>query len=141
MINLGKVADTPPVSRPRHLRTGRWVHRRSAGIASAAAAVTRPKTPLELQEAQSLQRVASLAASIMVSSRKQGRGVWESERELRGWLSADGVEFSNNDVAAALALLEATKRIGRTPAKANAPRCGWLVTHAPGPSETVREDV
>ena len=66
----------------------------------------RPKSPLELQESQQLARVASLSAQIMVALRHPGRGVAESERQLRSWLQADGVEFANDNATAALSLLE-----------------------------------
>ena len=73
------------------------------------------------------------------SGTKPGRGVWESERELRSWLSQDGVEFANDNITVALSLLEASKRIGRSKAKANAPRRGWLVTNAPEAAEDAPE--
>jgi hypothetical protein len=91
----------------------------------------RPRNPLELAESQALSRIASLAASIMVSMRRPGRGVADSERHLRGWLQADGVEFGNDDLSPALALLQASKRVGRASAKKNLPRRVWLATDAP----------
>jgi hypothetical protein len=76
----------------------------------------RPRNPLEVAESQSLARCASLAASILVTLRRDGRGVAESERQLRSWLQADGVEFGKGDLVPALSLLEATRRVGRSPA-------------------------
>jgi hypothetical protein len=70
---------------------------------------------LEVAEAQALARIASLAASILVCLRRPGRGRYDSERQLRQWLSSDNVSYTTSDLAHALTLLEATKRIGRDP--------------------------
>ena len=99
----------------------------------------RSRTPRDLADHQTLARIALLASHIMITLRQPGRGVFDSERQLRVWLSDDGYEFSNSDVSPALVLLEATGRIGRSTAKRNASRCGWLITSALGTSENVIE--
>jgi hypothetical protein len=60
--------------------------------------MSRPKTPRDLAEQQSLVRVATLASHILIALRQPNRGVFDSERQLRGWLSDDGYEFGNNDL-------------------------------------------
>ena len=89
--------------------------------------MVRPRTPRDLAEAQRLSRVASLAGQILVTLRSPGRGVYDSERILRGWLVEDAATFSNDDMSPALALLEAAGYIERLTAKQNTPRRGWLV--------------
>ena len=81
------------------------------------ATVGRPRTPLDVAEAQALARIASLAAQILSTLRQPGRGVYDSERQLRSWLSDDGVTHTAADIVPALALLEACGHIGRSSAK------------------------
>jgi hypothetical protein len=100
--------------------------------------MSRTRTPLDLAESQALARIASLAAQVMVSLRSPGRGVYDSERGLRSWLTEDGCEFSNTDLAPALAMLEASGRIGRSAPRKNVGRRGWLVTSALEPPEAPR---
>ena len=100
----------------------------------------RPKSPLDVADARELARIAALAASVIVCLRKSGRGTFESERELRRWLSDDEVQFSASDLAPALALLEVTGKIGRHAAKPNMPRAGWLVVNGNGPAPEAVED-
>ena len=97
--------------------------------------MSRTRTPLDLAESQALARIASLAAQVMVSLHSPGRGVYDSERVLRSWLTEDGCEFSNVDLSPALAMLEASGRIGRSAPRKNVGRCGWLVTSALEPPE------
>jgi hypothetical protein len=47
----------------------------------------RPRTPRDLAEQQALARIASLAAQILGIFRQSGRGMYDSERQLRSWLS------------------------------------------------------
>jgi hypothetical protein len=94
-----------------------------ASSGAKLATTTRPvgprKTPLEVAEKQRLVRIANLAASVMVSLRQPDRSSYDSERELRGLLEADGVQFTTADLAPALALVDAL---------------GWLQRPAVGPS-------
>jgi hypothetical protein len=81
----------------------------------------RPKTPRDVAEREALIRVASLAAQILITLRARGRGLYESERQLRQWLADDGIAHSAGDIRPALDLLESTGRISdpqrpRTPA-------------------------
>jgi hypothetical protein len=78
--------------------------------------VSRPRTPLDLADAQALARIATLAAAILVALRQPGRGPYESERQLRTWLTDDGVTFTGADLAPALDLPESTKRTKRAAA-------------------------
>jgi hypothetical protein len=64
--------------------------------------------------------------------------MYDSERELRQWLSY--VQFTSSDLAPALALLEATGKIGRHAAKPNSSRAGWLIVNGNGtvePAESI----
>jgi hypothetical protein len=47
------------------------------------ATVGRPKTPLDIADKTALLRVATLAAQIMACLRCPGRGVFDSERQLK----------------------------------------------------------
>ena len=91
--------------------------------------MSRTKTPRDVAELQALQRIATLASQILITLRAPNRGVYESERDLKQWLNEDGVTYTT-DVAPALALLEACGRIGRSSAKSNTSRRGWLITTA-----------
>ena len=71
----------------------------------------RPKTPRDVAEREALNRVASLAAQILITLRARGRGLYESERQLRQWLADDGIAHSAGDIRPALDLLESTGRI------------------------------
>jgi hypothetical protein len=106
-----------------------------------AMAPGRPRSPLEVADARELARIAGLAASVLSSIRRPGRGVWESERDLRSWLAADEVSFTSSDLAPALGLLEATGKIGRHAARANTPRAGWLIVNSDGASSSAPEAV
>jgi hypothetical protein len=88
----------------------------------AKATVERPRTPRDVADREALVRIAGLAASVLVSSRRVGRGVWESERVLRSWLAEDGISFSSSDLAPALALLETAcpEFLSRGPANGSA---------------------
>jgi hypothetical protein len=99
----------------------------------------RPRTPLDVADAAALARIASLAAAILVSLRQPGRGVYESERQLRGWLNGDGIVYSSSDFGPASMLLDATKRIQRPAVTKNTPRRGWLSTAAPEAPETAED--
>ena len=91
--------------------------------------MVRPVTPRDIAEAQALHRISTLAAAIMSTLRKSGRGRYDSERTLRGWLAEDGVRYSTGDLAYALDLLQSTGRIGRAPITApTSARGGWLPT-------------
>lgn len=92
--------------------------------------MVRPRTDPVVAEREALKRVAELASHVMVSLRRPGRGKWDSEHQLRSWLTADGVTFTVADIAPALTLLEATKRIVRGEVKPKAPRPGWLARDA-----------
>ena len=48
----------------------------------------RPRTPLDVADAESLARVASLAAAVMATLRQPGQGQYESERQLEGFGAA-----------------------------------------------------
>jgi hypothetical protein len=58
-----------------------------------------------------LQRVASLAAAVLVQLRKPGRGSYESERQLAGWIKDAGVKFTMADLGPALSLAENTGKL------------------------------
>lgn len=104
-----------------------------------AATATRPsttrspgrpaQTPTEAESA-GLHRVADLAGSVLACLRKDGRQRYTSERELRAWLSGDGVPFSSNDLGPALDLLAGTGLLVRPAAQLGHPRPGWLPTKA-----------
>jgi hypothetical protein len=88
----------------------------------------RPRSPRDVAERTELVRVASLAHQVLVSMRRQGRGMYDSELDLRSWLAEDGTAFTSGDLSPALALLEACGKIGRSAAKSNSPRAGWLLS-------------
>jgi hypothetical protein len=90
--------------------------------------VGRPPRPTDLADRAAVERIASLAKAVMVAVRKPGRGVWDSERQLRQWLSDSEIQFSASDLAIALNLLEGIGLIQRATVKPNAARAGWLVT-------------
>jgi hypothetical protein len=69
------------------------------------ATVGRPRTPLDLANAQALARIASLAAQVLVSLRQRGHGQYDSERRLASYLSDDGISFTTADLAPALTQL------------------------------------
>lgn len=75
--------------------------------------MNRPKATPEVAEAQALARIAELAASIANTLRQPDRGRYNSERQLRSWLTTAEVQFTVADIAPALALLEATGRLIR----------------------------
>jgi hypothetical protein len=82
----------------------------------------RPKNPRDVAESIALTRIASLAAQILITLRTPGRsGGYDSERILRGWLAEDGYQFSSNDLAPALALLEAAGYLEHPPFEAMCP--------------------
>jgi hypothetical protein len=93
----------------------------------------RPALPPEELEHQGLHRVAELAVSILLCLRKEGRGRYHSERQLRQWLQEDGVHHTTSEVASALTLLEATGRLSRPHTGLAVPRPGWLPTEADAP--------
>jgi hypothetical protein len=90
----------------------------------------RPASTPEQLEAQSLHRVAELAIAILKCLRTDGRGRYASEKQLRAYLTADGVQFSSNDLAPALSLLAATGALVRPETGLGQPRPGWLRTEA-----------
>jgi hypothetical protein len=69
------------------------------------ATVGRPRTPLDLANAQALARIASLAAQVLVSLRQRGHGQYDSERRLASYLSDVGISFTTADLAPALTQL------------------------------------
>jgi hypothetical protein len=75
--------------------------------------MSRQSTPLDVQDQDSLARIAKLAAQVMSSLRTPGRGQYSSERVLRSWVSEDGYSSTTADIGPALTLLAATKRIVR----------------------------
>jgi hypothetical protein len=95
----------------------------------------RPKSPLDVADARELARIAALAASVLSVLRRPGRGMYESERDLRSWLASDEISYTASDLAPALALLEVTGKIGRHAAGPNTPRAGWLVVNGNGAVE------
>ena len=99
----------------------------------------RPATPKDVAETQLLHRIAELAGHILRIVREPGRGVWDSERQIRGWLVEAEIGFSQGDVAPALALLESLNKIGRHAAKNNRPRTGWVITSNGNGSNPVEE--
>jgi hypothetical protein len=107
----------------------------------AKASVGRPKTPKDVAERTELVRIANLAGSILISLRQSGRGMYDSERVLKQWLTEDGVQFTTADIAHSLALLESTGKIERATVKPNAPRAGWLPGMAPEPAYTASEGI
>jgi hypothetical protein len=58
----------------------------------------RTKTPPLQAEREALIRVASLAAAALAQLRKPGRGRYDSERQLAGWIKDAGVQFSASDL-------------------------------------------
>ena len=72
-----------------------------------------PKALADRADRAALARIAELAASILVSLRKCGRGHYGSERQLRSWLTEDGISFTVADIGHALQLLERTQRLVR----------------------------
>jgi hypothetical protein len=88
--------------------------------------MARPKTPLDVQDRESLLRIASLASNVLSTLRYPGRGRYSSENSLAGALAEDGVTFSRADLSPALGLLQLTQKIQRPEAKQNSARPGWL---------------
>jgi len=88
--------------------------------------MSRQSTPLDVQDQDSLARIAKLAAQVMSSLRTPGRGQYSSERVLRSWVSEDGYSSTTADIGPALTLLAATKRIVRPEVAPNTPRPGRL---------------
>jgi hypothetical protein len=76
----------------------------------------------------------------MSSLRTPGRGRYDSELQLREWLSEDGVSYTTADLGPALDLLDSTKRLKRPAVKPNASQPGWLATGAEIWSEMVPEE-
>jgi hypothetical protein len=101
--------------------------------------VARPKTDPVLAEREALIRIAELAASIASTLRQPDRGRYNSERQLRSWLTDDGVQLTVADIAPSLALLEATQRLIRPEVGRGTPRPGWLPEHAPEAVEDAPE--
>ncbi len=93
----------------------------------------RPPLGLEQSESQQLHRIADLSIAILRSLRAVGRGRFDSERRLRAWLTSDGVPFSQNELAPALALLEANGQLTRGRVGLGQPRPGWLPTELDKP--------
>jgi hypothetical protein len=103
--------------------------------------VGRPRSPLEVADARELARTAALAASVLSVLRRSGRGMYDSERDLRSWLATDEISFTSSDLAPALGLLELTSKIGRHAAKPNMPRAGWLIVNGNGATSPTPEPV
>lgn len=110
------------------------------GVSAETKAPGRPKTPLDESDRLDLARIASLAAAIMSALRTPGRGRYDSELQLREWLSEDGVSYTTADLGPALDLLSSTKRLKRQAVKPNASQPGWLATGAEIWSEMVPEE-
>ena len=71
-------------------------------------------TPVQ-QEAALFHRCADLAVAILGSLRKPGRAAgYSSGRQVREWLTADGVKFTQAEVGSALSLLEAVGLLERS---------------------------
>jgi hypothetical protein len=85
---------------------------------------------LDVQDHDSLVRIAKLAARMMSSLRQPGRGKYISERQLRSWVGKSRFTHTTSDVAPALMLLEYTGRIQRPEVKPNTPRPGRLAKGA-----------
>jgi hypothetical protein len=90
----------------------------------------RPLTPLDISERELVIRIAGLAGAVMTSLRRPGRGRYESENSLRGWLKGGGISFSASDVAPALGLLELTGKLIRPEVQPKSPRPGRLAKGA-----------
>ena len=103
----------------------------TTAVSTKSKAPGRPRTPRDIADARALNRIAALAFQILSSLRQHGHRQYDSERTLRQWLS--DVQFTIADLAPALALLEATGRIGRGPENKNSPRAGWLAGGAERP--------
>ena len=88
--------------------------------------MSRQSTPLDVQDQDSLARIAKFAAQVMSSLRTPGRGQYSSERVLRSWVSEDGYSSTTADIGPALTLLAATRRIVRPEVAPNTPRPGRL---------------
>ena len=86
-------------------------------------------TPTEL-ESEHLHRIADLAIAILACLRRDNRSRYESERQLRAWLTAE-IQFSSNDIDPALSLLAATGAILRPQAGLGHPRPGYLPGFGP----------
>lgn len=110
------------------------------GVSSETEASGRPKTPLDESDRLDLAGIASLAAAIMSTLRTPGRGRYDSELQLREWLSEDGVSYTTADLGPALDLLASTKRLKRPAVEPNASQPGWLATGAEIWSEMVPEE-
>ena len=96
----------------------------------AKAPVGRLRVPRTWPSAPKLVRIANLAGSILISLRQSSRGMYHSERQLKLWLTEDGVQFTTGDIAHALVLLESKGHIQRAIVTPNVPRPGWLATAA-----------
>ena len=92
--------------------------------------MSRPKSPLDVQDQTDLVRIANVAARMMSVLRAPGRGSYPSERQLRTWMTADGWTHTTSDIGPALNLLESTNRIVRPEVKPNTPRPGRLAKGA-----------
>jgi hypothetical protein len=77
-----------------------------------------------------LHRIATLAACVLACMGQAGRSRYESERQLRGWLSDDGVQFTAADIGPALTLLASTGQLVRPETGLGQPRPAWLPTPA-----------
>jgi hypothetical protein len=88
-----------------------WPHFTIIGDAARLAALV----------AQALSRIATLASEIMVSLRQPDHEIYDSERQLRGWLTQAGIQRSTSDIGPALTLLESTGRIERPEVKGRGP--------------------
>ena len=86
----------------------------------------RPRSPLDVAEAQALQRIAGLSVAILKCLRKPGRGArYGSERDLRQFLNDDGIAFAAADLAPAVVLLDSTRKIKRDTVGPEQ-RPGWM---------------
>jgi hypothetical protein len=110
------------------------------GVSTETKAPGRPKTPLDELDRLALASIASLAAAIMSTLRTPGRGRYDSELQLREWLSEDGVSYTTADLGPALDLLDCTKRLKRPAVKPIASQAGWLANGAEIWSEMVPEE-
>jgi hypothetical protein len=96
----------------------------------------RPRTPVDVAEAQALHRVADLASAVMNVLRQPRRGRYNSELELREWLRDSNIAFTSKDLPAALALLASTGRLHRVETVRSSSRGGWIAPTVEWTTET-----
>ena len=96
------------------------------------APIGRPKTPRDEADQQAIDRIATLAKQVLTTLRQPGRGSrYDSERQLRKWLTDDGIQHSTSDIGPALTLLESAGLLVRPEVSKNMPRPGRLAAETP----------